>query len=265
MTIANTLDKQRITSALTQNCAALMSDFTVFAQIDSTNGYVMAQARNAAPSGTVCFAQSQSAGKGRQGRQWISPQGANIYGSFLWHFSDISTLNGLSLAIGVGVVRVLKKYGVTVNLKWPNDIYCDAKKLGGILIEVTACADGRNAAVIGLGLNVNLPPNIDGITQAYTDLQRIAPTVTFSRNTLIAHLLNELLPLTATFEAQGLAAYVDEWRSYDCLLGKSVTVYAGKQAIHGTVQGIDDNGLLKLQHANGEESVFASGEVSFSP
>ena len=259
------LDAKHIESQLTPNCLALISVLDVFESIDSTNRYLISQAQENAPSGSVCFTDSQTAGKGRQGRQWVSPQGANIYGSFLWHFSSVAQLNGLSLAIGVGVVRVLTKYGIgNVGLKWPNDIYSDGKKLGGILIEVTSRADGKASAVIGLGLNVDLPPNIDSITQAYTDLKTIAPHISLERNTLIADLLNELIPLTASFETQSLSAYVDEWRGYDCLKGKVATLYVGKQAIEGTVQGIDDNGLLKLQQADGIENMFASGEVSFS-
>mgnify|MGYP000099508463 FL=1 len=259
------LDANHIKSQLTPDCLALISVLDIFDSIDSTNRYLMTRAQDNAPSGGVCFTDSQTAGKGRQGRQWVSPQGANIYGSFLWHFSSVVQLNGLSLAIGVGVVRVLKKYGIdNVGLKWPNDIYSGGKKLGGILIEVTSRVDGKASAVIGLGLNIDLPPNIDSITQAYTDLSNIAPHITLERNTLIAQLLNELIPLTASFETQGLAAYVEEWRDYDYLKGKVATLYVGKQAIEGVILGIDDNGLLKLQQSNGEENVFASGEVSFS-
>ncbi|MEY2667254.1 MAG: hypothetical protein RLZZ384_1425 [Pseudomonadota bacterium] len=259
------LDTHHIKSQLTSDCLALISVLDVFDSIDSTNRYLMTQAQNNAPSGAVCFTDSQTAGKGRQGRQWVSPQGANIYGSFLWQFSSVVQLNGLSLAIGVGVVRVLQKYGIdNVGLKWPNDIYSEGKKLGGILIEVTSRVDGKATAVIGLGLNVDLPPNIDSITQAYTDLKTIAPHITLERNTLIAQLLNELIPLTASFGTLGLAAYVNEWRRYDCLQGKVATLYVGKQAIEGMILGIDDNGLLKLQQSNGEKNVFASGEVSFS-
>jgi len=259
------LDANLIKSQLTPDCLALISVLDIFESIDSTNRYLMTQAQENAPSGAVCLTDSQTAGKGRQGRQWVSPQGANIYGSFLWHFSSVAQLNGLSLAIGVGVVRVLKKYGIDhIGLKWPNDIYSDGKKLGGILIEVTSRSDGKASAVIGLGLNINLPPNIDSITQAYTDLNTIAPHITLERNTLIAELLNELIVLTASFETQSLAAYVDEWRDYDCLKGKVATLYVGKKVIEGMVLGIDKNGLLMLQQSNGVETVFASGEVSFS-
>ena len=254
-----------ITPHLSEETHALITELDIFPCIDSTNNYLMTRAQANAPSGCVCFAEEQTAGKGRLGRQWISPLGHNVYGSFLWRFDRVAQLSGLSLAIGVGVIRVLNQYGISnVGLKWPNDIYSDGKKLGGILIEVTTHSNGSASAVIGLGLNLNLPAKVEGITQAFTDLQKVAPGVTLENNHFVAQLLNELLPIAATFEQQGLAAYLDEWRDYDCLFGKPATLFISSQPIKGIVQGIDENGLLKLQCDDGTIQTFASGEVSFS-
>lgn len=259
------LNKNHINANLTEITKALVSDLEIFSEIESTNTHLMTRAQTDAPSGCVCFSEVQTAGKGRRGRQWISPQGQNIYGSFLWRFSNASNLNGLSLAIGVGVVRALKKQGISnLGLKWANDIYSDGKKLGGILIEVSTHSNGSASAVVGFGLNLQLPQEIEAITQPYTDLQTAAPDVSFNRNTLIADLLNELLPITATFEEHGFSAYLNEWRDADCLVGKTATLFMGSQQIQGVVQGIDDNGLLKLQREDGEIQLFSSGEVSFS-
>jgi BirA family biotin operon repressor/biotin-[acetyl-CoA-carboxylase] ligase len=259
------LNANKINAHLTVIARALMSELDLFKQVDSTNTYLMACAQTDAPSGKVCFAETQTAGKGRRGRQWVSPVGQNIYGSFLWRFNSAEQLNGLSLAIGVGVIRALNKSGIfNVGLKWPNDIYSDGKKLGGILIEVTTHSNGNASAVIGLGLNLHLPPNLENITQAYTNLCEAAPDLKLKRNQLIAELLNELLPIAAMFEKQGFAAYLDEWRDYDCLVGKAATLFAGAETFSGIVQGIDENGLLKLQHADGIIQTFAAGEVSFS-
>jgi BirA family biotin operon repressor/biotin-[acetyl-CoA-carboxylase] ligase len=259
------LNSSKISSYLSGDVRHVCFELEIFPTIDSTNSYLMNRAQNNAPSGSVCFAEEQTAGKGRRGRQWISPQGQNIYGSFLWRFSSVAGLGGLSLAIGVGVIRVLRQHGfANVGLKWPNDIYSDGKKLGGILIEVTSHTNGSASAVIGLGLNFNLPPNLDCITQAYTNLNEVAPNVTLERNFMVAQLLNELLPIAATFEECELAAYLEEWREYDCLFGKSVSLFVGSQQISGIVQGIDENGLLKLQRDDGSIQTFASGEVSFS-
>lgn len=258
------LNAETINAQLSNITSALISKLEIFSVIDSTNNYLMTRAQTDSPSGNVCLAETQTAGKGRRGRQWISPQGQNIYGSFLWRFHDAQALNGLSLAIGVGVIRALNKLGIFhVDLKWPNDIYSDGKKLGGILIEVTTHSNCSVSAVIGLGLNVSLPHNLESITQAYTDLNTIAE-VKLNRNQLVAQLLNELLPIAATFEKQSFSAYLEEWREYDCLFGKSATLFVGTQTIKGIVQGIDKNGLLKLQREDGTIQTFASGEVSFS-
>jgi BirA family biotin operon repressor/biotin-[acetyl-CoA-carboxylase] ligase len=258
------LDAQKINAHLSKATSALISELKIFPFIDSTNNYLMTRAQTDALSGSVCLAETQTAGKGRRGRQWISPQGQNIYGSFLWKFHETRALNGLSLAIGVGVIRALNKSGiVNVDLKWPNDIYSDGKKLGGILIEVTTHSNGSVSAVIGLGLNINLPKDIEQITQAYTDLNTMTD-IELNRNQLVAQLLNELLPIAATFEKQGFPAYLNEWREHDCLFGKQVDLFVGSQKINGIVQGIDENGLLKLQRNDGTIQIFASGEVSFS-
>ena len=265
MTTDLLLNAIKINANLTPFTRTLISELEIFSCIDSTNNYLMTRAKSDAPLGCICLAEMQTAGKGRRGRQWISPQGKNIYGSFLWNFSSLDALNGLSLAIGVGVIRALNKLGIyNVGLKWPNDIYSDGKKLGGILIEVTPRSNGSVSVVIGLGLNLNLPSEIKEITQSYTDLKDIAPNVELERNQFVAQLLNELLPITATFEQQRFVAYLNEWRKQDCLLGKKVDLFIGTQKACGIVQGIDENGLLKLQFENGKIQAFSSGEVSFS-
>lgn len=259
------LNKKRIEANLTTISKALISQLELFTEIDSTNSHLMTRAQTNTPSGCVCFSELQTAGKGRRGREWISPQGENIYGSLLWRFHDASHLNGLSLAIGVGVVRALKKCGIeNIGLKWANDIYSDGKKLGGILVEVSTHSNNQASAVIGFGLNLALPSDIDAITQPYTDLRTIAPEVKLERDLLIAELLNELLPMVAMFEKQGIRAYLEEWRELDCLVGKTATLFAHSKQLQGIVRGIDDEGLLKLELENGEIQTFSSGEVSFS-
>jgi len=254
---------------LDNQARALMSSMEIHDQIHSTNSYLMEQGRNNAPAGLICFAEHQTAGKGRRGRQWISPFGSNIYLSILWRFQQggPAAISGLSLAVGVAVIRALKQHHIeAIGLKWPNDIYSQDKKLGGILIEVSGETDGPCTAVIGLGLNLFLPESeAESITQAWTDLGKITGQTTLPRNNLAATLLNQLLPVIAGFESLGITAYIDEWRSYDCLKGRSANLYIGEHALEGIVEGIDESGLLLLKHPNGRIQAFASGEVSFNP
>lgn len=121
------------------------------------------------------------------------------------------------------------------------------------------------AAVIGLGLNLFLPEHqAQTITQAWTDLTQISGENKVLRNQLAGSVLNQMLAIVNGFETVGISAYLDEWRSYDCLKGKSAALFIGQQHIEGIVEGIDDKGLLLIKKPDGTVQAFASGEVSFS-
>jgi BirA family transcriptional regulator, biotin operon repressor / biotin---[acetyl-CoA-carboxylase] ligase len=261
------LDQAKILANVGERTRALISAVEVFGHIPSTNTYLVGRAQDNAPSGAICFAEQQTAGKGRRGRHWVSPYGSNIYMSVLWRFqAGPSTISGLSLAIGVAVIRALKlHYADVFRLKWPNDIYCQDKKLGGILVEVSGESDGPCAAVIGLGLNIYLPETeAIAITQQWTDLTQITGQPQHCRNALAGTLLNQLLLTVAEFAETGVASYLDEWRGYDCLKDKPATLFIGQHRYEGIVKGIDGQGLLLLTRPDGSIQAFASGEVSFS-
>jgi BirA family biotin operon repressor/biotin-[acetyl-CoA-carboxylase] ligase len=168
--------------------------------------------------------------------------------------------------MGVAVIRSLKQLGINdVGLKWPNDIYYQGKKLGGILIEISGETEGPCAAVIGLGLNLYLPEiQAQTITQAWTDLTKITGEKLLPRNTLAGTVLDHILSIINGFEAAGIKAYLDEWRSYDCLKGHRATLFIGQQPVEGMVEGIDDHGLLLIKRSDGSIQAYASGEVSFN-
>lgn len=261
------LNPDAIESALTSKALEIRSDLEIHDQLDSTNSYLVERAKFGAASGSVCLAEFQTSGRGRRGRSWVSPFGSNIYLSILWRFHrGPAALAGLSLAIGVAVVRALRQQQIAdIGLKWPNDIFWQGQKLGGILIEVSGEANGPCTAVIGLGLNVFLPAqSASSITQAWTDLSKVTGSNCPSRNQLVGSLLNHLLPVIAQYEHVGLAAYLDEWRCYDCLKDQAVHLYMIDQQMTGIAQGVDENGLFILKTAEQGIRVFASGEVSFN-
>lgn len=261
------LEKIKINKALSTDVKSLISRLEIYDQIESTNNYLVKLAQERSASGIVCLAEYQSAGRGRRGRTWVSPFGSNIYLSVLWQFQNgPAAISGLSLAAGIAIIRALKKlYIKGIGLKWPNDIYWQEKKLGGILIEVSGETDGPCVAVIGIGLNVFISEQQAlGIDQDWTDLTQIMGQSGFSRNELAASLLNELLPVIAHFENEKIQSYLDQWREYDCMYGKSVTLSLGEKTFTGVVMGVDDNGLLLLKQPDGVTQVFASGEVSFN-
>lgn len=261
------LTRVAIESHLESEAKQLVAQLEVYDQLSSTNTHLSELARQGGSSGSICFAEQQTAGKGRRGRYWVSPFGHNIYLSILWRFQGgPAAIAGLSLAMGVAVVRALRGLGVSeVGLKWPNDIYWRQRKLAGILIEVSGESSGPCHAVIGLGLNVYLSREQGAeIEQEWVDLQQIeGGSVPFMRNQLAGALLNQLLPALASYEAASFKHYIDEWRTYDCMKGKQASVYMEKQMFSGTVAGIDDQGLLLLTQHDGQVRAFASGEVSF--
>ena len=260
------LSADKIYNSLDQNTQSLISTLNVYPQLSSTNDYVLNAMKSESHSGCVCFAESQTQGRGRQGRQWISPFGANIYLSFSWVFENgFASLSGLSLVIGIAVVRALNQLGIQdVGLKWPNDIYWKHQKLGGILIEISGESSGACTAIVGLGLNLYLPPKeATTIDQPWVDLEKIHSNASYSRHELASVLIIQLLSVSASFEEKTFKQYVLEWQNYDCMKGREVSVYRGEQRFDGIVIGIDENGLFLLSDAKGKIQRFASGEVSF--
>ncbi len=262
------LNKDLLKLYLNDDSKKLITRIEIHDQIDSTNKYLNDLAHmNQAEFAIFCLAEQQTAGKGRRGRQWISPFGSNCYLSLLWRFEEgPASLSGLSLAIGVAVIRALKKQGIDdVGLKWPNDIFWQQKKLGGILLEVSGESNGPCSAVIGLGLNLYMSTDAGSeIDQEWVDLKQIANhSITISRNKLLASLMDEILQVCKNFTEKKFSAYSNEWRSYDCMEGQLVDVFLGQKTISGIIIGIDDDGLLLLQTDSGDIKHYASGEISF--
>tara|TARA_B110000967_G_scaffold172884_1_gene184170 strand:+ start:1861 stop:2859 length:999 start_codon:yes stop_codon:yes gene_type:complete len=263
------LDAQIITDALSPSARGHLTKIEVFQNIDSTNKYARELAENSSISGTVVMAEQQTAGRGRRGKNWVSPFAANIYLSMVWDFEQgAQALEGLSLAVGVAVKRALSTQGIdAVKLKWPNDIYVEQKKLGGILLEMIGDPAGQCTVIVGVGLNVSMPAKSGGeIDQGWTDvsteLQRQPSAVTASRNELAAALVSEIMPLLSTFQSQGFAAYRHEWQAADAFYGQAAVITTPKQSIAGIVKGVDANGALRLELENGNVESFIGGELS---
>jgi BirA family biotin operon repressor/biotin-[acetyl-CoA-carboxylase] ligase len=261
------LDYHRIGPHLDVQALELIKRLEIHDTIHSTNAYLLELAREGGDSGLVCVAEHQTAGKGRRGRNWVSPFGHNVYVSILWRYQDgPAAIAGLSLALGVAVIRALRQMGLKdVGLKWPNDIYWQQRKLAGILVEVSGESSGPCHAVIGLGVNFYLSPqHAETIDQPWVDLSSILGDAAYARrNELVGLLLNHLLPVIAYFESGSMLDYTEEWQSYDCMQGKAVNLFIGQERHEGTVVGIDDNGLLLLRGGDGRLRAYASGEVSF--
>lgn len=236
----------------------------VFQELDSTNAELLRRlASGDVASGAVVVAEQQTAGRGRRGREWVSPFAKNLYFSTVWNFSGgAQALDGLSLVVGLSVVEALEALGVQgAGLKWPNDVLLDNKKLAGVLLEIAGDATGFCQVVIGVGLNVNMAMGEShGITQAWTSLQQSMGEV-LDRSQVLNALLQRLMKNIARFEAEGLAPFTAAWLRYDAFMEKEVAVALGERQILGVAKGITAAGLLKVDVA-GELQTFNGGEVS---
>lgn len=259
------LDAAAVRSSLSPIATQLLKSLQVHPVIDSTNAELLRQAGQGVSEGTVCTAEQQTAGRGRRGRQWVSPFGRNIYLSVLWEFAaGPSALEGLSLAVGVAVARALSNCGVdNVRLKWPNDVFIGDAKLGGILLEMKSNAEGVCQVVVGVGINVAMPEEASAaIDQPWVDIARDGGIADRSR--LLAALLDELLPMLAQYESKGFARWREEWLALDAYAGQPVVLISGDQRQEGIAQGVDETGALRLETSAGLE-LFFGGEVSMRP
>ena len=261
------LDAELIRPALAPRAAALLRELLVLDTIDSTNAEIMRRFTEGAEGGLVCTAESQSAGRGRRGRTWVSPYAGNIYLSLGWGFSQgAAALEGMSLAVGVAVARALANCGVDgVELKWPNDILHGGGKLGGVLLEMTGDASGSCQVVVGIGLNVAMPEAAArDIDQSWVDLRTLCGGQAPGRNSLLAALLNELLPLLADFETSGFAPWREHWQALDAYAGTQVVLSTGASRLSGIARGVDERGALQLETTTGVQAVYG-GEISLRP
>ena len=231
------------------------------AVIDSTNQYMMAQLERW-QKGECLLAETQTAGRGRRGRQWHSPFGSQFIMSMYWRLDEGPTAAmGLSLAIGVAVVQALESAGYRdLSLKWPNDIYMARRKLAGILVEMSAAVGGICHLVIGVGVNLNLPDVV--ISQLDQPCAHLAEQpVVVERNQLSATIIQRLRDALTLFERQGLSAFLTEWNRLDIFMQQPVKVLLGNQVIHGLYCGIDGQGNMLLQDHEGIHK-FVGGEIS---
>jgi BirA family biotin operon repressor/biotin-[acetyl-CoA-carboxylase] ligase len=230
----------------------------------SSNTVLLQRAALGASCASVLAVEWQSGGRGRLGRTWHSGLGNALTFSLLWRFeSGLAALSGLSLAVGVAMMRALDKLGVTgVGLKWPNDILAPKGKLAGILIEAQGDMLGPSAVVIGVGLNLRLPQTmVQRIDQAVSDLAHCVAAMP-ERNILLALLLQELADMLGVFAESGFAPLRAEWENYHVYQNKQVKMLLpdGTQAV-GVVLGVNDDGALRVETKQGAQ-IFHAGEIS---
>jgi BirA family biotin operon repressor/biotin-[acetyl-CoA-carboxylase] ligase len=262
------LAEHRIRAALGAPSARSLRRLELLFQVDSTNSRLAAVPPPPYGCADVCLSELQSAGRGRRGRRWLAPFGTGITMSAAWSFREAHRdLPALSLGVGVAVARALTRAGgAGVRLKWPNDIWYEDRKLGGILIELRAEAGGPAHVVIGVGVNVEMPAQMRRQLEADTHCATVAAVAELcreppSRNQVAGLILDELLGTLVQFEREGFAPLRDAWSALDALQGRATRVIAGERALTGTARGVDVDGAL-LVEIDGRMQKFVSGEVS---
>jgi BirA family biotin operon repressor/biotin-[acetyl-CoA-carboxylase] ligase len=267
--------EDRLDQAVIQSACTLAPEqlrLILFDELPSTNDYLKKQAEVLLRSHQTiaCLADSQTQGRGQFNRQWHSPPRQNIYLSLLYPFQkEVTHLSGLSLLVGLVLSEILSAEYLAqrVYVKWPNDAMCWVKdvphKIAGVLVEIIPTAHHPCAAVLGIGLNVNMMQvdSAAALSQPWTSIKLITGQHV-DRNILAARLLNRLWYALKIFAAEGLAPFQAAWAAHDILRHQPVSLRCANQVVFGLARGINAQGHLIVALATGEQMAFASGEAS---
>jgi BirA family biotin operon repressor/biotin-[acetyl-CoA-carboxylase] ligase len=234
-----------------------------YRKVGSTNLLGFRLAETGAEEGTIIVADEQSKGKGRMGRSWYSPPGLGVWMSLILR-PDIPPFkaSGLSICAGLALAWTIQEMtGIEAKIKWPNDCLIDGKKVGGILLELSAELDRTNFVIVGIGVNVNHSPKDfpKNLAQTATSI-RIKLGKEVSRLALLTSFLEKFEKIYLDFRKNGLSLHREMMKSFSSLLGRKVSLKFGKEKIEGMAENIDDNGSLVIKTQKGEKVVRA-GEV----
>ncbi|HET8816625.1 MAG TPA: bifunctional biotin--[acetyl-CoA-carboxylase] ligase/biotin operon repressor BirA [Pseudidiomarina sp.] len=255
------LDNDKLTAYLRQDSSANL----VLERIVGSSNDVLKDLLKEAPrdAGFAVVAEAQTAGRGRRGRHWSSPFGTNLYLSMYWPLEDgMSQAMGLSVAIGATLAQALAVAGIkAVELKWPNDVLVEGRKIAGILIELEGQATGPATAIIGIGVNLSMPEwAANEIEQPWIDLEQ-ALRGDFDRNEWVARIIASVRSALVTYQKQGMKPFCELWSQFDAYHNRAVKLMMGSHTIRGVAVGIDEQGALLLKR-DGKIEAYHAGEVS---
>lgn len=236
---------------LKRNSRHPWADITVFGCINSTSDWIKEQSS----AYLVCLAEQQTAGRGRHGHEWHSPNAENIYLSFSWQFDKVPDHLGLlGLWMGIVLSETMEKFGLKDHgVKWPNDLYWQQKKMGGILVEASNLS---SKLVIGIGLNVNMEVG-ECIDQPWTSVSE-ALSRFLDRNELLVTILDALYVAMIEFPHMSTAEFMRRWNKCDLIRGHSVSFNNGDSQYVGEARGVDEQGHLKVMLESGELRSFGT-------
>jgi BirA family biotin operon repressor/biotin-[acetyl-CoA-carboxylase] ligase len=240
-------------------------DIRVFEQTTSTNDVIEKLARDGVKEGVVVFAESQTKGRGRLGRKWISPERKGLWFSVLLR-PDLRPQEATQLTVASATAlrrAIQSETGLHPEIKWPNDILIGGKKVAGILTEMSAEPDQVRHAILGIGVDVNLaagefPPELRKLATSL----KIESGRAISRAELATAILRELDRDYARICAGGFAVLADEWVAHCKTIGRNVTIQIGERKIRGRAESLDDAGALLLRTEHGHLEHIIGGDVT---
>ncbi len=256
------LDEETLQQAANLN-NHLFKQVTVLTSVDSTADFLAQQWKKQPGVGQVCIAEHQTSGRGRKGRPWVSPFGANLYFSIGVELPlGLSALGGLSLAVGICLCQTLNRFAENqIRIKWPNDLLVDDKKLAGILVEASGESSDKSFLNIGVGVNWNmLNEQGKAVDQPWINLKKLVVEGT-SRNDILADILTSLDGALIDYLNNGFCRFASKWSELSAMYQQKVVLHLPHQQIEGIEVGVESNGALKLETVEGVK-VFHSGEVS---
>lgn len=239
------------------------SEILFYKEIDSTNLFARQQAMEGAAEGLVVMADAQSRGKGRRGKNWVSPRGVNVYFSVILRPAVApEKIPLLTLMAGVASARALRNItDLEIKIKWPNDLLIREKKVAGILTEAEL---SQGFVILGIGVNVNWPR-----AEMPEELRQVATSlyaergINFSRAIVAQKLLEDLEEEYMLFLQEGFSPRLRrEWEEYSLIKQRWVTIKLGEKEYHGRALGLDEDGALLVQDGEGRVGRFIAGEVS---
>ena len=263
----NSIDAQRLSEQLRlRGHGQLLLD--VYDRVASTQSTLQQRSERDDIHGHVVVAAMQTQGRGRRGKTWVSPASGNLYASIGWRWpSGQSAIGTLSLTVGCAIAEALESdFGVSAQLKWPNDLMINSAKLGGILIDVIPDSCGL-VSIIGVGLNIAMASHMaTDVDQAWTDLHSSAPSAgsTMPDTQKVAgSVIGAVVDALEQFGDTGFEPWRVRWQRRDMLLGRELQIKAECSWV-GVGAGIADDGALFVETAQGRIPVYA-GDVSVRP
>ena len=252
----NRLKEEKILNFL-KNDKDISWELSIFEEIGSTNDYLLENSKKNKIS--ICLTESQTKGRGRNSKEWQSPKYENIYMSISFSTNqDLKFFSSFSLVTALSVQKALTKHKFDTKIKWPNDIYINSKKVGGILIE-TLSKDKNNIVVVGIGLNVFMKSN-SKIDREWTSLILENESMSIDRNKIITDIANELLIDKKTFEEKGFGVFSNEFNELNILKNKKVSL-SNSQYDDVVALDVNEDGSLNVKTKSEIKKIF-SGEVS---